>query len=43
MNDSQNAILDTFAAGDRDILKKEILPTKADEPLAAVLLKIVIK
>jgi Ca-activated chloride channel family protein len=43
MNDSQNAILDTFAAGDRDILKKEILPTKADEPLAAVLLKLVIK
>lgn len=43
MKDSQNAILDVFAAGDRDILKKEILCAKEDEQLAVILLRIVIE
>ncbi len=43
MKDAQIAVLDAFAAGDQDILKKEIPVKNEGEPLAESLLKIVIE
>lgn len=43
MEGNQNAILDAFTAGDRDILKKEVLHANENEPLAIILLKTVVE